>query len=270
MDGFPKVAPYLTDPLVLIGFALFVTTGLMKVVLSTNGGGLLRPLNGRQSAQIIQSMMRYLFILAVLITLLGFGLKGYQDYKDRPYALLQKQTKELKAEFVAQSKTLLQIKTELDQFTKMHQGARSEQGVGGTGEQFSGSGTSPAESAGEVGTFGGGAIQLPADSDCQAPGPRELFIAQDSVNQLLSKTHFLDVTKLTRQIAPLAGELRDLRNQVQRACEVAIQSGQEDTPAYKNLVKRAVDQVLSISKLADKASQYAKSFDSREEKIRGS
>jgi hypothetical protein len=70
ITGFSKVAPYLVNPLVLIGFGLFLFFGLYRALLKA---GLLTPLSPRQSSGVIRMIVRYGFWVAIVFLVLGFA-----------------------------------------------------------------------------------------------------------------------------------------------------------------------------------------------------
>jgi hypothetical protein len=72
---FGKIAPYLKDPLVLIGFVLFLAFLFARQLLKS---GIIPPVGAGPGAQILRLILHYGFILGVIIVLLGFGLK-YRD-----------------------------------------------------------------------------------------------------------------------------------------------------------------------------------------------
>jgi hypothetical protein len=78
ITGFSKVAPYLVNPLVLIGFCLFLVFGTHWVLLKA---GLLTPLSPRQSSGVIRMILRYGFWVAIIILVLGFAYAflGYHE-----------------------------------------------------------------------------------------------------------------------------------------------------------------------------------------------
>lgn len=69
---FAKIAPYLQDPLVLMGFALFLFFGFVRLLIKS---GTIPPMNQQGGFSILTQVLRYGFILAIAIILLGFGLK---------------------------------------------------------------------------------------------------------------------------------------------------------------------------------------------------
>jgi hypothetical protein len=70
LQDFAAIAAHLGQPLVLVGFVLFLFFGLMKVFLkpesvdASTGVG----------AKILKLFLTYGFVLGVLVVLLGFGL----------------------------------------------------------------------------------------------------------------------------------------------------------------------------------------------------
>ena len=52
--GFDKIAPYLKDPLVLVGFALLLFFGLTRSMIKS---GLLKPISGRLSYRLLQTIL---------------------------------------------------------------------------------------------------------------------------------------------------------------------------------------------------------------------
>src|ERR1700722_1049109 len=74
---FAKVAPFLTHPLVLVGFALMLFFGVLKALLKA---GIVPQLTQATGGVVIKTLFRYGFIIALTITLLGFGFEGYKTY----------------------------------------------------------------------------------------------------------------------------------------------------------------------------------------------
>ncbi|CAK8724864.1 Tfp pilus assembly protein PilF [Candidatus Electrothrix aarhusensis] len=72
ITGFDKVAPYLTNPLVLVGFVLMLAYGIHWQLMKS---GLLTQATKKDSALIIRIFLRYGFWLALVLVLAGFGLQ---------------------------------------------------------------------------------------------------------------------------------------------------------------------------------------------------
>ena len=70
--GFEKVAPYLKDPLVLVGFVLLLFFALARALIRSR---LLTPIPGAKSYRLLQTVLAYGFVLGIVVVLLGFGLK---------------------------------------------------------------------------------------------------------------------------------------------------------------------------------------------------
>ncbi|MDU9050850.1 MAG: tetratricopeptide repeat protein [Candidatus Electrothrix sp. Rat3] len=72
ITGFDKVAPYLTHPLVLVGFVMMLAYGIHWQLMRS---GLLAQATKKDSALIIRLFLRYGFWLALVLLLAGFGLQ---------------------------------------------------------------------------------------------------------------------------------------------------------------------------------------------------
>ncbi len=72
ISAFGKVATYLTHPLVLVGFVLMLVFGIHKQLLKS---GVLQPLSKKESGAVVKLMLRYGFVLGLLIMLIGLALQ---------------------------------------------------------------------------------------------------------------------------------------------------------------------------------------------------
>ena len=72
---FARIAPYLRDPLVLVGFVLFLGFLFARRLLDS---GIIGPVGAGRGAAILRLLLHYGFVIGVLVILLGFGLK-YRD-----------------------------------------------------------------------------------------------------------------------------------------------------------------------------------------------
>jgi hypothetical protein len=97
--SFEKVAPYLKDPLVLVGFALLLFFGFARTLFRS---GLLKPVAGQRAYRVLQAVVLYGFVLGVLVVVLGFGLK----YRDLSEADRRGAVQLLKGEFDANAATV--------------------------------------------------------------------------------------------------------------------------------------------------------------------
>lgn len=66
---FSKIAPYLVNPLVLIGFALCLIFTIHWTVVKYK----LARLNQRQSSTLLRGMLKYEFVLGIVLLVLGFA-----------------------------------------------------------------------------------------------------------------------------------------------------------------------------------------------------
>ena len=77
IESFSKTAPYLTNPLVLVGLGLFLVFGVHQALIKS---GILPPVSQRASDRIVRLLIHYGFIVAVLLILLGFSLTALDRY----------------------------------------------------------------------------------------------------------------------------------------------------------------------------------------------
>lgn len=96
--NFESVAPYLHDPLVLIGFFLFLFFGTTRLLIKKN---VIPPLPPGLGYRLIHRLFLYGFILGLLIIGLGFGLK----YRELPKAEQRRAVQLLRNELVNNQET---------------------------------------------------------------------------------------------------------------------------------------------------------------------
>jgi tetratricopeptide (TPR) repeat protein len=77
--AFEKVAPYLTNPLVLIGFVLLLVFGLYQALIRS---GILQYIGKQASGRTVQALLCSRFVLALVVTVLGFGYQLYKTHVD--------------------------------------------------------------------------------------------------------------------------------------------------------------------------------------------
>jgi hypothetical protein len=77
MSSFEKVAPFLTNPLALVGFVIFLFYGLLRVMLRAR---IIPPLAQGTGGQVIKSFLRYGFIIAITAVVLGFAIEAYKVF----------------------------------------------------------------------------------------------------------------------------------------------------------------------------------------------
>ncbi len=78
LSGFDKVAPYLTHPLALIGFVLLAVFSIHKALIQS---GIIPPVGPRVGGRLLQSLLRYGFVIALVVIVLGFALQFYKTQK---------------------------------------------------------------------------------------------------------------------------------------------------------------------------------------------
>jgi len=78
LRGFARIAPYLSDPLVLVGFALLLLFVLFRTLI---GSGLIPVLDPEAGGQVVQSILDYGFYVVALVIVLGFA---HAHFRRRP------------------------------------------------------------------------------------------------------------------------------------------------------------------------------------------
>jgi hypothetical protein len=77
IGSFARIAPYLTNPLVLIGFVLLLVFGVHRSLIRS---GLLRPISQQQSSAVVKLLLKYGLLIALVIVALGFGYVYFTTY----------------------------------------------------------------------------------------------------------------------------------------------------------------------------------------------
>ena len=72
LTSFAKVAPFLKHPLVLVGFVLLLFFAIHRALIKS---GIIPPLSKQAGGKVVQMLLRYGFVIALLIIVLGFGLR---------------------------------------------------------------------------------------------------------------------------------------------------------------------------------------------------
>ncbi len=72
LDGFKVIVPYLTHPLVLIGYVLLLFFSIHRVLITS---GIIPPLSQRGGSKVVQLLLRYGFVIALVAIVLGFGMR---------------------------------------------------------------------------------------------------------------------------------------------------------------------------------------------------
>jgi hypothetical protein len=77
---FGKIAPHLANPLVLVGFCIFLFYAALQALVK---GKLFAPLSGSQSASIYRLVFGKLYWLALLVVVAGFGYAYFLSARGR-------------------------------------------------------------------------------------------------------------------------------------------------------------------------------------------
>jgi hypothetical protein len=72
---FAKIVPYLANPLVLVGFCLFLLFGTYRVLLKL---GFLSSLSQRQSSIVVRMILSNGFRISIVLMILGFAYAGFR------------------------------------------------------------------------------------------------------------------------------------------------------------------------------------------------
>ena len=75
---FDKIAPYLEEPIVLVGFVLFLFFGLARAII---GAGIIPKLTRHHGYRLMMRLLTYGFVLALAVAIVGSGLK-YQEFSE--------------------------------------------------------------------------------------------------------------------------------------------------------------------------------------------
>jgi hypothetical protein len=70
--AFEKIAPFLKDPFIFIGFAIFLIVGLIWIVIQS---GAIPVLTKKAGGEIVKKALNYIFILSLFIIIFGFIYK---------------------------------------------------------------------------------------------------------------------------------------------------------------------------------------------------
>jgi hypothetical protein len=72
VPSFEMIAPFLTNPLVLIGIVIFLFYGSLQIMLKAK----IIP-EQTTTGRLIKSFLRYSFIIAIIAIVLGFAIEAY-------------------------------------------------------------------------------------------------------------------------------------------------------------------------------------------------
>jgi hypothetical protein len=70
MHAFTALAPYLTNPLTLVGFALFLVFGVHRTLIRSQ---IIPPLRQKDAPAIVRLLLAYGFWISILVIVAGFG-----------------------------------------------------------------------------------------------------------------------------------------------------------------------------------------------------
>lgn len=79
MRTFAEIAPHLGNPLVLTGFALLLFFGIHRALIRS---GVLQPAEKSATPGILQQLLRYGFVIALVLVIAGFALAAWRAYLD--------------------------------------------------------------------------------------------------------------------------------------------------------------------------------------------
>ncbi len=115
LQAFKDIAPYLTHPLVLVGFVLLLFFGVHRSLLKAK---IIQPLTVRTGGKVVQLFLRYGFVVALAVIVLGFGLEFYKTQKQAEVS-----THQHRAELAEQAKAGLEER--LKAMQRQHAAAES-------------------------------------------------------------------------------------------------------------------------------------------------
>ncbi|PUB10426.1 hypothetical protein [Yoonia sediminilitoris] len=80
MEKIPEtIWPLLNHPLILVGFIIFLAFSTYRALLAA---GVIPPISQRAGGAVVQSLLRYVFYIAIIGMILGFGIRYYELYLD--------------------------------------------------------------------------------------------------------------------------------------------------------------------------------------------
>ena len=113
MLDFDKIAPYLKDPMVLIGFFIFIVFLLIRIIIKQN---IIPTLTRRDGFSFLKLLLLYGFVFGIALMILGFGLKYREISKKEQKAIVAQLTSELDENL----KTLNELKLNTENFLKIN------------------------------------------------------------------------------------------------------------------------------------------------------
>lgn len=122
--NFEKIAPYLKDPLILVGFILFLGFLFARGIINA---GVIPQLTKASGYRILQRILLYGFVIALAVIALGFGLKYRELSKTEQAAAVRMLDQELKgnlallAELKKNTETILNATTTVSGVLRTHE-----------------------------------------------------------------------------------------------------------------------------------------------------
>ncbi|GJM63924.1 hypothetical protein [Persicobacter diffluens] len=113
MINFEKIAPYLEDPIVLIGFFIFVVFLLLRFIIKK---GIIPTLTKKDGFSFLKLILLYGFIFGIVLMGLGFGLKYSEMSKKRQAVIIN----QLNSELNENLKTLNELKLNTENFLNIN------------------------------------------------------------------------------------------------------------------------------------------------------
>lgn len=113
MPDFDTIAPYLKDPLVLIGFFIFIVFLLLRVIITQN---IIPTLTKKDGFSFLKLILMYGFIFGIILMILGFGLK-YREMSEKEQKSIVNQ---LHSELDGNLKTLNELKLNTENYLNIN------------------------------------------------------------------------------------------------------------------------------------------------------
>ena len=113
MVKFESVAPYLKDPLVLIGFFIFIAFLFLRVLIKQ---GIIPTLTRRDGFSFLKLILLYGFTFGLLIMILGFSLKFREVSRKQQQVIIN----QLNSELEENLKTLNELKLNTENYLEIN------------------------------------------------------------------------------------------------------------------------------------------------------
>ena len=113
MLKFESIAPYLEDPLVLIGFFLFLVFLFLRILIRQ---GIIPTLTKKDGFSFLKLLLLYGFVFGIILMVLGFALK-YQEMSEKEQEVIVNQ---LTSELEENSKILNELKLNTENYLSIN------------------------------------------------------------------------------------------------------------------------------------------------------